>query len=95
MHNGALFDYGPSERGETTADDPTPHLTRVVEFYNQGGGTITQGALDKQIHQLHLNKSEVADLVEFLKSLTDMSMVQSQHPMTVPPAGLDMADCPP
>ena len=94
MHNGSLADYGPSERGETTADDPTPHLTRVVEFYNQGGGTITQGALDKQIHQLHLNKSEVADLVEFLKSLTDMSMVQAQHPMTVPPAGLDMADCP-
>jgi len=95
MHNGMLFDYGPAERGETTADDPTAHLTRVVEFYDQGGGTPELGTVDPLIHPLHLAKPEIADLVEFLKALTDNSLATSGDPLTLPPADLqDVSDCP-
>ena len=95
MHNGMLFDYGPAERGETTADDPTPHLTRVVEFYDEGGGRPELGTRDPLIHPLNLSKPEIADLVEFLKALTDNSLATSGDPLGQPPADLlDFSDCP-
>lgn len=95
MHNGMLFDYGPAERDETAASDPTPHLTRVVEFYDQGGGRPDVGKVDPLIHPLHLAKPEIADLVEFLKALTDNSLATSSDPLTLPPADLrDFSDCP-
>jgi cytochrome c peroxidase len=93
MHNGAIFDYGPAERGETTADDPTPHLRRVVEFYNRGGGQAPIGVLDQSIHPLHLVPAEIEDIVEFLKSLTDNSL--ASQPISQMPADLmDVSDCP-
>lgn len=95
MHNGMLFDYGPGERGETAVDDPTPHLTRVVEFYDQGGGQPDVGKVDPLIHPLHLGKPEIADLVEFLKALTDNSLTTASDPLTLPPTDLlDVSDCP-
>lgn len=96
MHNGALFDYGPSERGETSADDPRPHLRRVVQFYNAGGGTPPAGMLDPQIHKLGLTDSEVEDLVEFLTSLTDNSLFETNRDgLGVMPDDLtDTSDCP-
>ena len=44
-------------------------LEEVVEFYNRGGDDKSN--LDKLIKPLSLNQQEVADLVEFLGSLTD------------------------
>lgn len=75
MHNGALGDFGPQERGElTNADDvSTPHLLAVIEFYNQGGGTPAIGTRDPLLRPLHLTPSEKRDLVEFLQALTDES----------------------
>ena len=92
MHNGALFDYGPAERGEVAPDDPTPHLRRVVKFYNQGGNVPAVGMLDPLIHPLRLSDLEIDDLVEFLKSLTDNSL--AQDPVSRMPADLDAIDCP-
>lgn len=95
MHNGMLSNYGPAERGETNYDDPTPHLTRVVEFYDAGGGKPDVGTLDPQIHPLHLSTTEIADLVEFLKALTDNSLATSSNPLTLSPDDLlDTSDCP-
>ena len=95
MHNGLLYNYGPAENAETTSDDPTPHLTRVVEFYNGGGGKPDIGTLDPLIHPLHLAPTEIADLVEFLKALTDNSLSTSSDPLTqIPDELLDVADCP-
>jgi cytochrome c peroxidase len=98
MHNGLLSDYGPADRGKTTIDDPVPHLTKVVSFYNNGGGTPDVGTLDPLIHPLHLTASEIADLVEFLQALTDNSMYTSGDPLAMPPAGLGpndpVDDCP-
>ena len=96
MHNGSLFDYGPAERGMTSADDATPHLRKVVEFYNQGGGTPAFGTLDSQIHPLRLTPAEIDDVVEFLKSLTDNSLAKDNvGGLAVPPADLqDLSDCP-
>ena len=95
MHNGAIGDFGPAERGEVAPDDPTPHLTRVIEFYNQGGGYPEIGVLDTQIRPLHLTKLEIADLVEFLKALTDASILnETRELLAIPPADLvDTADC--
>ncbi|MFO0577860.1 MAG: cytochrome c peroxidase [Polyangia bacterium] len=89
MHNGALHDYGPGQRGETSVDDPTPHLLRVIEFYNQGGGVPEVGPLDTQIHPLHLSRPEMMDLVAFLMALTDESLATGGDPLTVPPEDLD------
>ncbi len=93
MHNGALFDYGPAERGELPMDDSTPHLRRVVRFYNEGGGTPSGGSRDSQIRPLHLTELEIDDLVEFLKSLTDNSLA-SEPISTVPADLVDVSDCP-
>jgi cytochrome c peroxidase len=85
MHNGILSDFGPAlAAGVDPSDpnaDPTPHLTRVVEFYNQGGGVPVVGTLDPSIRPLNLSPSEVADLVEFLKSLTDESVAAGEAGM--------------
>lgn len=96
MHNGALFDYGPSFRGETSSMDPTPHLRKVVEFYNTGGLRPLFGSLDPEIHALHLSPAEVSDLVEFLKALTDNSFGDKSPGglATMPNDLLDVADCP-
>lgn len=88
MHNGALYDYGPGQRGETTVDDPVPHLLRVIEFYNQGGAAPEVGTLDPQIHRLHLTRPEMLDLVAFLMALTDESQAESKDPLTIPPEDL-------
>lgn len=89
MHNGALADYGPAQRGETTADDPLPHLLRVIEFYNQGGGRPEIGLLDSQIRPLHLSRPEMMDLAAFLMALTDESLYELGDPLAVPPMDLD------
>jgi cytochrome c peroxidase len=95
MHNGALHDYGPAERGEVAADDPTPHLMKVVEFYNRGGGTPPVGTLSPLIRPLHLTRAEMSDLVEFLKALTDESVKESEL-ARIPPDLIDVTtDCPP
>lgn len=96
MHNGTIFDYGPAQRGEVSASDGTPHLRKLVEFYNRGGNAPVYGKLDSQIHRLNLTPAEVEDLVEFLKALTDNSFATNN------PSGLassptdlvDVADCP-
>ncbi|MDH3638220.1 MAG: SCO family protein [Gammaproteobacteria bacterium] len=49
-------------------DGSLPTLRTVVEFYNRGG--VPNELLDPLIRPLGLNDSEVADLVEFLRSLT-------------------------
>lgn len=89
MHNGALADYGPAQRGETTADDPLPHLLRVIEFYNQGGGRPEVGLLDAQIRPLHLSRPEMMDLAAFLMALTDESLHELGDPLATPPMDLD------
>ena len=45
-----------------------PTLFEVVQFYNGGGGRSENKSPD--IHGLHLNGQEVADLIEFMKALT-------------------------
>lgn len=96
MHNGALYDYGPAERGEVPVDDPTPHLRRVVEFYNQGGAAPMTGTLDPLIRPLHLTSGEVNDLVEFLKALTDNSLATENRGglATPPPDLVSQTTCP-
>lgn len=46
-------------------------LEEVVEFYNRGGNFHNNPELDPDIRALELNSSEQADLVAFMKSLTD------------------------
>lgn len=96
MHNGALFDYGPAERGQVDPSDPTPHLRKVVEFYNRGGEQPVFGALDREIHRLGLSPADIDDLVEFLKALTDNSFATSNpQGLAASPDDLtDVSDCP-
>lgn len=96
MHNGALFDYGPAERGEVDPTDPRPHLRRVINFYNAGGGIPPVGTLDPQIRPLGLTSLEVDDLVEFLTSLTDNSLFDTNRDgLGATPTDLtDTTDCP-
>lgn len=96
MHNGSIFDYGPAQRGEVAATDPTPHLRKVVEFYNRGGEAVLYGTLDSQIHRLNLSPAEIDDLVEFLKALSDDSFVKANpHGFASFPSDLvDLSDCP-
>ncbi len=78
MHNGALSNFGPAQDAQISpadvAADPTPHLVQVVQFYNQGGGTPVVGTRDRLLRPLSLTPSEIADVVEFLKALTDESI---------------------
>lgn len=96
MHNGALFDYGPAEKGLADPMDATPHLRKVVEFYNRGGDEPLFGTLDRDIHPLNLSPAEIDDLVEFLKALTDNSFATSnpQGLASSPVDLLDVSDCP-
>jgi cytochrome c peroxidase len=52
-------------------------LEEVVSFYNNGGGTrLTK---DTRIKPLNLTKEEEAELVAFLKTLTDWNFVQNEN----------------
>ncbi len=69
MHNGA-FDT----------------LEEVVKFYSKGGGRgepNPQPGIDDKIGKFDISDAEVADLVEFLKALTDTSL-QPDPPAKVP-----------
>ena len=51
-------------------------LDEVMEFYNEGGGAGLKISPDNQTlpkNKLHLTKKEMADIIAFLKSLTDPS----------------------
>lgn len=102
MHNGAISDFGPAELGKVDpADpdaDPTPHLLKVIEFYDRGGGMPITGSRDPLLRPLHLSQAERDDLVEFLKALTDESAGLMQGPDSlgqVPSDLSDVSDCPP
>jgi cytochrome c peroxidase len=47
-----------------------PSLRAVVDFYDQGGGTPSSGALDPLLHPLGLSAAEKEELVLFLETLT-------------------------
>lgn len=58
MHNGAY-----------------PTLEHVMEFYNNGGGAGIGVSVPHQTlppEKLHLRKSEITDLIHFMKALTDL-----------------------
>ena len=56
---------GDSDKGPLTT------LEQVVEHYNEGGTPFSNK--DRRVKKLGLTKSEVADLVAFMKALTDSS----------------------
>jgi cytochrome c peroxidase len=52
-------------------------LEEVVSFYNTGGGTrLTK---DARVKPMNLSKEEEAELVAFLKTLTDWNFVQNEN----------------
>jgi cytochrome c peroxidase len=51
-------------------------LEEVISFYNSGGGT--RGTKDLRVKPLNLSKDEEAQLVAFLKTLTDWNFVQNE-----------------
>jgi len=51
-------------------------LEEVVAFYNSGGGT--RSTKDARIKPLNLKKEEEAELVSFLKTLSDWNFVQNE-----------------
>ena len=55
-------------------------LEEVVSFYNSGGGT--RATKDSRIKPLNLSKEEEAQLVSFLKTLTDWNFVQNEKFLT-------------
>ena len=55
-------------------------LEEVVSFYNSGGGT--RETKDSRIKPLNLSKEEEAQLVSFLKTLTDWNFVQNEKFLT-------------
>jgi hypothetical protein len=61
-------------------------LDQVVEFYNRGGDFHEQNIadLDADIQNLNLNAQEKADLVAFLKALTDDRVRYEQEPFDHP-----------
>jgi cytochrome c peroxidase len=68
-------------------------LQQVVQFYNRGGdfGDVNQAQLDADIHFLGLTATEQANLVAFLKTLTDQRVRDERapfdHPALVIPNG--------
>jgi hypothetical protein len=68
-------------------------LEQVVEFYNRGGDFHRNRELDPGITRLGLSKKQRQDLVLFLESLTDPSVVYQRapfdHPQLFVPDGLD------
>ncbi len=59
-------------------------LEQVVEFYNRGGDFNGLPDLDPDIRKLELNQQEQADLVAFLKGLTDERVRLQQAPFDHP-----------
>ena len=51
-------------------------LEEVVSFYNNGGGT--RSTKDSRVKPMNLSKEEEAELVAFLKTLTDWNFVQHE-----------------
>jgi cytochrome c peroxidase len=51
-------------------------LEEVVSFYNTGGGT--RSTKDERVKPINLSKEEEAQLVAFLKTLTDWNFVQNE-----------------
>jgi len=83
---GRSGDFGkfrvPSLRNvEVTApymhDGSVPSLEAVVEQYAQGGRGHPR--TDAQVHKLDLSEADKADLVAFLRSLTDWSFLQDRR----------------
>ena len=89
MHNGAISDGSPAAQ---TGQDGAPHLVRLVQFYNQGGGTPVVGRRDPILRPLNLTDAEIADLVEFLKALTDDTI--GTHPEETSPPTVPDSPCP-
>jgi cytochrome c peroxidase len=58
-----------------THDGAFETLEEVVEFYNQGGGSVLNKS--PKLLKLHLTKQEKGDLVAFLKALTGAQPVVS------------------
>jgi len=52
-------------------------LEEVVSFYNDGGGG--RSTKDARLESMNLSKEEEAELVAFLKSLTDWNFVQNEN----------------
>ena len=52
-------------------------LEEVVSFYNNGGGT--RSTKDSRVKPMNLSKEEEAELVAFLKTLTDWNFVQHEN----------------
>lgn len=59
-------------------------LEQVVEFYNRGGNFRNNPELAPDIKPLGLSESEKADLVAFMKSLTDPRVKNSSGPFDHP-----------
>ncbi|MGL5081153.1 MAG: cytochrome-c peroxidase [Microcoleaceae cyanobacterium] len=59
-------------------------LEQVVEFYNRGGDFANQTDKDADIENLDLSQKEQADLVAFLKSMTDERVVYDKAPFDHP-----------
>ena len=54
----------------------------VIDFYNNGGGQGLHIELENQslpFDNLGLSKNEKADIISFLKTLTDTSMFKFNH----------------
>jgi cytochrome c peroxidase len=68
-------------------------LRQVVEFYNRGGNFFDQNLadIDADIQPLGLTESEIDDLVDFMKALTDdrvrFDMAPFDHPQLLVPNG--------
>lgn len=59
-------------------------LEQVVEFYNRGGNFPNNPELDPDIQQLGLDNGEKADLVAFMKALTDPRVRDERKPFDHP-----------
>jgi cytochrome c peroxidase len=59
-------------------------LEQVVQFYNRGGNFFRNPELDPDIRPLGLSAGEQADLVAFMKSLTDPRVRNEQAPFDHP-----------
>ena len=71
-------------------------LSRVIEFYDRGGGdeeTIPEDRIDEELVPLGLSSLEKAQLEAFLLALTDPTievLVPESVPSGLPPAGLEL-----
>jgi cytochrome c peroxidase len=58
-----------ARRGPYMHDGSVPDLVAVMEHYNRGGD-VKRESLSEDVRPLNLTKSEIADVVEFMKTLT-------------------------